>query len=150
MNDVAAGAYNQDQWAGVEALSATRLGEAPDLSPEAEACIANYEAFSGTTIDRNPPEKSGEFSNILISCELGNILIEGLKGATADGGELTKDSFVAAVEAISGVTGQGWINTISFGADDHTAPADVREVTWDTECGCWKASSDWMPIADFE
>ena len=34
MNDVAAGAYNQDEWAGVEALSATRLGEAPDLSPD--------------------------------------------------------------------------------------------------------------------
>ena len=150
MNDVAAGAYNQDQWAGVEALSATRLGEAPDLSPSAETCIANYEAFSGKTIDRNPPEKSGEFSNILIACELGNILIEGIKGATADGGELTKDSFIAAVEAIQDLPGQGWINTISFGADDHTAPADVREVTWDTNCPCWTASSDWMPIKDFE
>jgi hypothetical protein len=150
MNDVAAGAYNQDQWAGVEALSATRLGEAPDLSESAEACIANYEEFSGKTIDRNPPEKSGEFSNILIACELGNILIEGLKGATADGGELTKESFIAAVEAIQDLPGQGWINTVSFSADDHTAPADVREVTWDTECPCWTATSDWMPIAEFE
>jgi hypothetical protein len=150
MNDVAAGAYNQDQWAGVEALSATRLGEAPELSESAEACIANYEEFSGKTIDRNPPEKSGEFSNILIACELGNILIEGLKGATADGGELTKESFIAAVEAIQDLPGQGWINTVSFSADDHTAPADVREVTWDTECPCWTATSDWMPIAEFE
>ena len=150
MNDVAAGAYNQDQWAGVEALSATRLGDAPDLSASAEACIANYESFSGKTIDRNPPEKSGEISNILISCELGNILIEGIRGATANGGELTQDSFVAAVEALQDLPGQGWINTISFSADDHTAPADVREVTWDTACPCWKASSDWMPISDFE
>jgi ABC-type branched-subunit amino acid transport system substrate-binding protein len=150
MNDVAAGAYNQDQWAGTEALSATRLGEAPDLDPAAEACIANYEAYSGKTIDRNPPEKSGEFSNILISCELGNILIAGLKGATANGGELTKDSFIAAVEAIQDLPGQGWINTISFSADDHTAAADVREVTWNTDCPCWKSSSDWMPISDFE
>ena len=77
-------------------------------------------------------------------------LIEGLRGATADGAELTKDSFVAALEAIDGLPGQGWINTISFSAEDHTAPADVREVTWDTACPCWKASSDWMPISDFE
>jgi ABC-type branched-subunit amino acid transport system substrate-binding protein len=150
MNDVAAGAYNQDQWTGVEALSTTRLGELPELSADAETCIANYEQFSGKTIDRNPPEKSGEFSNILIACELGNILIEGLRGATADGGELTKDSFIAAVEGIQDLPGQGWINTISFGADDHTAPADVREVTWDAACPCWTASSDWMPISDFE
>ncbi len=101
-------------------------------------------------IDREPPEKSGEISNILISCELGNILIEGIRGATADGGELTKESFIAAVESITDLPGQGWINTISFSADDHTAPADVREVTWDTACPCWKASSDWMPISDFE
>jgi ABC-type branched-subunit amino acid transport system substrate-binding protein len=150
MSDVAAAAYNQDQWAGVEGLSATRLGELPDLSADAEACIANYEEFSGQTIDREPPEKSGEFSNILISCELGNILLEGIRGATADGGELTQDSFIAAVEALDGLPGQGWINTISFSADDHTAPADLREVTWDTACPCWTASSDWMPISDFE
>jgi len=150
MNDVAAGGYDQTQWAGVEALSATRLGELPNLSPNAEACIANYEKYSGKTIDRNPPEKSGELSNILIACELGNILIEGLKGATANGGELTKDSFVKAVEAINGLEGQGWINTISFSATDHTAAADVREVTWNTDCPCWKASSDWMPISNFE
>ena len=86
----------------------------------------------------------------MISCELGNILIAGLKGATANGGELTKDSFIAAVEAIQDLPGQGWINTISFSADDHTAAADVREVTWNTDCPCWKSSSDWMPISDFE
>lgn len=149
MNDVAAGAYNQDQWAGTEALSATRLGEAPDLSPSAENCIANYEAFSGKTIDRNPPEKSGEISNILIACELANILVEGIRSATANGGELTQDSFVDALQSIQDLPGQGWINTISFSADDHTAAADVREVTWDTSCPCWKASSDWMPISDF-
>jgi hypothetical protein len=150
MSDVASAAYNQEQWAGVEALSATRLGELPDLSPDAEDCIANYEEFSGNTIDREPPEKSGEFSNILIACELGNILLQGIQGATADGGELTQESFIAAVEAIQDAPGLGWINTISFSADDHTAPADVREVTWDTTCTCWKASSDWMPISDFE
>ena len=108
--------------------------------PDAEACIANYESFSGKTIDRNPPEKSGEFSNILIACELGNILLEGIRGATADGGELTQDSFIAAVEAIQDCPGQAGSTRSASVADDHTAPADVREVTWDTACPCWRAT----------
>ncbi len=148
MSDVAAGAYNQNQWDGVEALSATRLGELPDLSPDAEACIANYEAFSGTTIDRNPPEKTGELSNILIACDLANVLLEGIRGATADGGELTQEAFIEAIQGIQDSPGR-WIDSISFSADDHTAPATVREVTWDTACPCWIATSDWMPISDF-
>src|SRR5690606_3618874 len=58
MSDVAAGAYNMNQWGDVPALSATTIGDLPELDAEAEECISNYETFSGTTIDRTPPEKS--------------------------------------------------------------------------------------------
>lgn len=148
MSDVAAGAYNVEQWAGVEAISATSIGDLPELEPEAETCISNYESFSGTQIDRNPPEMTGEFSNILVVCDLATVLLEGLRGATADGGELTQDSFIAAVQAIDGVPG-AWIDTITFGPDDPTAPATVREVTYDGACPCWRASSEWMDINEF-
>ena len=42
-----------------------------------------------------------------------------------------------------------WIDTISFGPDDPTAPATVREVTYDGDCPCWRASSEWMDINEF-
>jgi hypothetical protein len=148
MSDVASGAYNPDQWGGTRAISATTIGDMPDLSEQAETCISNYESFSGTTIDRQPPEKTGEFSNILLVCDLANILLEGLKGATAGGGELTADSFIAAVEGIDGLPGS-WVNSISFSADDHTAPATVREVSFDTGCSCWRAAGDWTDITTY-
>jgi ABC-type branched-subunit amino acid transport system substrate-binding protein len=148
MSDVAAGSYNPNQWGGVEGLSTTSIGDLPELDEEAENCISNYETFAGVTIDRQPPEKSGEFSNILVVCDLATVLLEGLRGATADGGELTQDSFIAAVEALQDVPAS-WVDSISFSADDHTAPATAREVTYDAACPCWTATSDWMPIADF-
>ena len=128
MSDVAAGAYNTNQWGGVEGLSTTSIGDMPDLDEEAEACISNYEAFAGVEIDRQPPEKTGEFSNILVVCDLATVLLEGIRGATADGGELTQESFIAAVEALQDVPAS-WVDSISFSADDHTAPATAREVT---------------------
>jgi ABC-type branched-subunit amino acid transport system substrate-binding protein len=147
MSDVAAGAYNANQWGGVPALSATTIGDLPDLDTEAEECIANYETFSGTTIDRTPPEKSGEFSNILLVCDLATILLEGLKAATATG-ELTAESLIAGLESLQDVPAS-WIDTISFSADKHTAPATVREVSYDAACPCWKGTGDWLPVADF-
>ncbi|MGE0141543.1 MAG: ABC transporter substrate-binding protein [Ilumatobacteraceae bacterium] len=148
MSDVASGAFNPAQWGGTKAISATTIGDMPDLSPEADKCISDYESFSGTTIDRNPPEKSGEFSNILVVCDLANILLEGLKGATDGGAELTAESFIAAVEGINGLPG-AWVDSISFSADDHTAPATVREVTYDVDCPCWRGAGDWTDINDY-
>ena len=60
LSDVAAAAYAQDQYVDVPALASVRLGDLPGLSQDAEDCLANYESFSGKTIERTPPEKSGE------------------------------------------------------------------------------------------
>jgi hypothetical protein len=149
LSDVAAGAYAPEQWAGTRALSSTTAGDlVTGLNEAAESCISTYEEFAGVTIDRTAPEKSGEFTNILITCDLASVFYQGLVNATTDGAELTQDSFIAGVEAISELRGAWW-DTLSFSADDHTGAATVREIVWDGECPCWTPEGEWTPAATY-
>jgi hypothetical protein len=120
---------------------------ATGLNEAAESCLSNYEEFSGATIGRTAPETSGEFTNILITCDLAAVFLEGLRAATADGAELTPESFIAGVEQIQGLAGAYW-DTLSYSAEDHTGAATVREIEWDAECPCWTPVGDWMPSSD--
>jgi ABC-type branched-subunit amino acid transport system substrate-binding protein len=149
LSDVAAGAYDQEQWAGTKALASVTAGDlATGLNEAAESCLSNYEEFSGVTIERTAPEKSGEFTNILITCDLASVFLEGLRLATADGGELTQDSFIAGVEQIQDLRGAYW-DTLSFAPDDHTGAATAREIEWDTACPCWTPTGEWGPLSDY-
>ena len=70
------------------ALASVRAGDlSVGLSPEAEECLANYEEFSGKTIPRTTPEQSGEYTNVLITCDLANLMVEALTIATESGEE---------------------------------------------------------------
>ena len=81
--DVATAAYAPGQYTDVPALASVRAGDlSVGLSPEAEECLADYEAFSGKTIPRTAPEQSGEYTNILITCDLANLMVEALRIAT--------------------------------------------------------------------
>ena len=81
--DVATAAYAPGQYTDVPALASVRAGDlSVGLSPEAEECLANYEEFSGKTIPRTTPEQSGEYTNILITCDLANLMVEALTIAT--------------------------------------------------------------------
>jgi ABC-type branched-subunit amino acid transport system substrate-binding protein len=149
LSDVAAGAYAPEQWVGTRALSPTTSGDlVTGLNEAAESCLSNYEEFAGVTIDRTAPEKSGEFTNILITCDLASVFYQGLVNATTDGAELTQDSFIAGVEAITELHG-GWYDTLSFSAEDHTGAATVRPIVWDSECPCWTPDGDWVPISTY-
>jgi hypothetical protein len=146
LSDVAAGAYDQTQWANTPALASIRAGDlAVGLSDEATKCLDDYDAFSGKQTERTTPEKSGEFSNILITCDLANVLLEGIKNATADGSELTQESLAAGLEAVSDFHGAYW-DTISYSADDHSGAKTGRKIQWDATCKCYKPAGDRAPL----
>ena len=124
LSDVATAAYAPGQYTDVPALASVRAGDlSVGLSPEAEDCIANYEEFSGKTIGRTAPEQSGEYTNVLITCDLANLMVEALRIATEAGGEVTQESYQAAIEQITDFHGAYW-DTITYSPDDHSGAED--------------------------
>jgi hypothetical protein len=149
LSDVAAGAYDQTEWANTPALASIRAGDlSAGLSDQATKCLDDYDAFSGKQTERTTPEKSGEFSNILITCDLANLLLEGIKNATANGAELTQDSLVSGLESVTDFHGAYW-DTIGYSATDHEGAKTGRPIAWDTGCKCYKPTGDWAPLASF-
>ena len=142
--DVQAKTLPAEQFDGAMAVTMKRAGEiaAGMVNEEAEACLSNYERYSGTDIERRAPE-SGEFASILRTCDLLSLVLAGLHGAAAD---LTRESFVAALETSGDFTPAG-VGPGSFGPDDHSLVDHYRAIRWDAGCPCWVAVSDFTPMA---
>jgi Periplasmic binding protein len=146
LSDVATAAYAPGQYADVPALASVRAGDlSVGLNEEAEQCLSDFEAFSGKSIERTSPEQSGEFTNILITCDLANLMVEALRIATADGAELTQESYRAAIEQIDGFSGAYW-DSIGYSADDHSGADTGREVRWNPDCPCWEPEGEFAPL----
>jgi hypothetical protein len=146
MSDVATAAYAPGQYADVPALASVRAGDlSVGLEEEAEKCLSDFEAFSGKTIERESPEQSGEFTNILITCDLANLMVEALRIATEGGEELTQESYQAAIEQISDFSGAYW-DSIGYSADDHSGADTGREVRWNPDCPCWEPEGEFEPL----
>jgi hypothetical protein len=144
--DVATAAYAPGQYTDVPALASVRAGDlSVGLTPEAEECLANYEDFSGKTIPRTTPEQSGEYTNILITCDLANLLVAALEIATESGEEVTQESLQAAIEQITDFHGAYW-DTISYSPDDHSGAKTGRQVRWNPDCPCWEPDGEWAPL----
>ena len=142
--DVQAKSLPAEQYDGATAVTMKRAGEiaAGMVNDEAEACLANYERYSGTDIERRAPE-SGEYASILRTCDLLSLVLAGLHGAAAD---LTRENFVAALETSGEFTPAG-VAPGSFGPDDHSLVDHYRAIRWDAGCPCWVAVSDFTPMA---
>lgn len=143
--DIAAAPLPVEQYDGTPALTMTSAGEVAasgSLTPQAEACMANYERYSGKEIPREAPE-NGEFTNILLTCDLLEIVLAGLTGAADD---LTRENFVAAIES-AGEFSFASAGDGSFGPDDHAGTDVYRTIEWDASCPCWVATSDWEPLS---
>src|SRR5262249_23174808 len=93
-------------------------------------------------IPRTAPEQSGEYTNILITCDLANLMVEGLRIATEGGGEVTQESYRAALEQISDFHGAYW-ETVGYSADDHTGADTAREGRRNPDCPCGEPKGDW-------
>ena len=142
--DVAAKTMPAEQYDGTFAMTMTRAGEVAangTPTPEAEECLNNYERYSGIEISRERAE-TGEYSNILLTCDLMSILLAGLTTAAED---LSKESFVTGIETSSDFIFAG-SGSGSFGPSDHSGVDEYRTIQWDAECPCWVAVGGWKPI----
>lgn len=142
--DVSGKTLPAEQYDGTLAMTMKRAGEiaAGMVNEEAEACLSNYERYSGTDIERRAPE-TGEFASILRTCDLLSVVLAGLHGAADD---LTRENFVDALENAGEFTPAG-VAPGSFGPDDHSLVDHYRAIRWDAGCPCWVAVSDFIPMA---
>ena len=119
------------------AIGASWKGKVPEPAPtEADqACIDTYAPDARGSVTQE--------SGAAQICQLLDIVRQGLEGA---GDDLTRGSFVEAIEGIGDLTtsggGQG-----SYGPDNHTMPDQVRLVRFDLEgCQCWAFEGDWIDV----
>lgn len=145
--DIQAKTLPPAQYDGAMAVTMKRVGEvaAGMVNNEAEACLSNYERYSGTDIERRAPE-SGEYGSILRTCDLLSLVLAGLHGAAED---LTRENFVAALENSGDFTPAG-VAPGSFGPGDHSLVDHYRAIRWDAGCPCWVAVSDFTALASRE
>jgi hypothetical protein len=141
--DVSGKSLPAEQYDGALAMTMKRSGEiaAGMVNEEAEACLSNYERYSGTDIERRAPE-TGEYASILRTCDLLSLVLAGLHGAASD---LTRENYVAALENAGDFTPAG-VAPGSFGPNDHSLVDHYRAIQWDAGCPCWKAVSDFIPM----
>ena len=145
--DVQAKSLPAEQYDGVLAMTMKRAGEiaAGMVNEEAEACLSNYERYSGEDIERRAPE-SGEYASILRTCDLLSLVLAGLHGAADD---LTRENFVAALENAGDFTPAG-VAPGSFSPTDHSLVDQYRAIQWNAGCPCWTAVSDFRPMVGIE
>ena len=145
--DVQAKSLPAEQYDGALAMTMKRVGEiaAGRSNAEAEACLSNYERYSGTDIERKAPE-SGEYGSILRTCDLLSLVLVGLHGAA---GDLTRENFVAALENVGDFTPAG-VAPGSFSPSDHSLVDQYRAIQWNAGCPCWVAVSDFAPMVGIE
>ncbi len=140
LNDVATDALPQELINGVQAMTFSRVGELAAGIPfndAAQTCIDNYESYSGEDVDVSVPA-SAATGQLLFTCDLFSILLEGLKNA---GPNPTAESLVAGYEMITDLE-LAWWGPLTYTPDDHAGVHQVRTITWSTDCGCWSAEGD--------
>jgi hypothetical protein len=141
MSDTATLALNAEQYDGTRAVTSSNLGElSSGLNPDAQACADNWEAFSGKKYPKKPPE-TGESSNVLMTCDLMTVLLDGINNAAAAGGEINADSLIAGIEGIKDLHLAYW-DTVSYGPDDHAGAETQREVDFNSKCQCFEIAGN--------
>jgi hypothetical protein len=144
-SDVAAGEFPASLYNGTYALTMSRVGEAAaGIAPGAPetTCLNDYNTFAGTNLKRIFPETSGEYGNLMDTCDMANIVLKGLQNA---GPNPTAASFIAGLEKIQNMAIAGGGN-VSFSSTDHWGIHQVRTVQWTTKCHCWTAQGAFFPV----
>ena len=145
IGDVASGSLPQEQYDGTLAMTVSRVGEIAAVIPpsaETQACISNYERFSGQDIARTSPE-TAEWAQILYTCDLLSVLLAGLQGA---GDDLTRESLVSALEDLNGFPLAAW-GDLTYGPGDHSGAQQFRTIEWSADCLCWTARTDMVDFS---
>jgi len=140
--DTTASTYSVDQWDGTPGMTTRREGEfnaggKPD--PAQEACLANYERFSGEKLER---KNTGETHYALTTCDEADVLMHALQTA---GPALDPARFIAALETINGMPLRR-VPSITFTPTKHHGSEQQRTVVWRKSCACWHAQGQFAPL----
>lgn len=137
--DTGAGTHDPNQWDGTYGMTGMRYGEAAGgipAPPEALACIANYERYSGR---RGVTRESREAEWIATNqgCDEARVMLYGLQKA---GRNLTPATLVAALDSLTNMQ-QGIHSNTTFTPKKHDGGNLQRTLQWSRGCTCWKALS---------
>ena len=146
-SDTATSTYPAAEWAGTFGMVGRRVGEpaaGQPLSPQQEACVANYERYSGQKVARpgHSGHESAEYAYIESDCDEATVLITALRTA---GSTLTPQSFVAGAETMKGVPMLRY-PSVTYGPGKHDGVDSQRTVQWRQSCTCWVAMGQFGPL----
>lgn len=142
-SNAAASTKPASQYDGSLAMTQTTNGEAGagrPVAPQAEACMKNYERHSASS---RPTRETAEWGYILLSCDLGRVLLAGLTNA---GATLDRARYIAGIEAIRAMAMDRHA-PVSFRPDKHHGVELQRTIQWRGGCTCWATvENEFQPL----
>jgi hypothetical protein len=144
-NDVTARFHPPELYDGTLALTMSRVGDVAagwPLAAATTAALGDYERCTGTTVAREAPVRSGEWSNVLITADLVTLLLAGLAHA---GPEPTREALVGGLEQIRELPMASGAD-VTFTPAEHWGFRGARTVRWDASRACWVAVTDFEPF----
>jgi hypothetical protein len=146
-SDVTTSTYPAPEWTGTYALTATHRGEAAagtKLNAAQEACLQNYERYSGTKLGRpgSGGHETAAFAYVLTACDEGNILLDAMRGA---GRGLTARSLVSNLEAVHDRQLLRY-SAVTFSPTRHDGVDSARTLLWRSQCTCYVAQGAFAPL----
>jgi ABC-type branched-subunit amino acid transport system substrate-binding protein len=139
--DSATTRYNAEQYEGTLAFTGRRGGEFQAGMPrtaEQQRCVEIYKAHTGEDLE----DDTFKFQMAMHSCDSANAILTGLQRA---GSNLTRDSFVAALETIKDQP-LARSGNATFGPGKHHGADAYRTLQWQSACRCYKALEDFSPL----
>jgi hypothetical protein len=144
--DVTASLMPPHIYDGTNALVMNRVGENAAgrlLDPLAEQTVADFERFTGRTLERSGRATSGELSNLLIARDLAALMLTGIRNA---GREVTRESLVDGLERIEDLPSASG-GRITFRRGEHWGFHEMRGVQWSAVEGTWVVRSEYEPVS---
>jgi hypothetical protein len=145
-SDVTTSNYPAAQFDGTYAMTGRTTGEIPagqPVSPEADACIKNYEKQTGQTLARPGPSghQSAVYGYNLYACDLGKVLLTAL---AKTGRGVGQSALVRGLKTIDNLSLTAY-PSISF-TNSNAGGSQQRTLRWTRDCTCWKAQGSFAPF----
>ena len=144
--DVTASLMPPDIYDGTHALVMNRVGEIAagrPFDPLAEQSVADFERFTGRTVERTGRATSGELSNLLIARDLAALMLAGIRNA---GHRVTRESLVDGLERIEDMPSASG-GRVTFRRGEHWGFHEMRSVQWSAAEGTWAVRSEYEPVS---
>src|SRR5207249_4401725 len=139
--------YPSGAYQGTLAMTTVRRGEPAagiPLSSQEEACVTNYERYSGKKISRPGPKghELAQWVFVVLACDESNVLLHALQNA---GRNLTQATFVAGLQGIHNLPLIRYPN-VTWGPGKFQGVDSQRTLQWTSDCTCWRAQGQFAPL----